>query len=187
MGFGYSPSLFQMAGNMVNSFWYGKDMSQKQRDEIRKQELYHSVYYSKSKEVALKIINEFSVHFACFCLNPTDIMDILNEISDEYNIKGEEKRLKYLVAKINSNMYSIKNSKFKKLNLEKNEKNINNNGNKNYFSEKFLNKNYLKRKIGKVFRCSIVHEKTVDKVFVFSIEFASFIVFPIYFFRPFYY
>ena len=149
MGFGYSPSLFQMAGNMVNSFWYGKDMSQKQRDEIRKQELYHSVYYSKSKEVALKIINEFSVHFACFCLNPTDIMDILNEISDEYNIKGEEKRLKYLVAKINSNMYSIKNSKFKKLNLEKNEKNINNNGNKNYFSEKFLNKNYLKRKIGK--------------------------------------
>ena len=34
MGFGYSPSLFQMAGNMVNSFWYGKDMSQKQRDII---------------------------------------------------------------------------------------------------------------------------------------------------------
>ena len=149
MGFGYSPSLFQMAGSMVNSFWYGKDMSQKQRDEIRRQELYHSVYYSKSKEIALKIINEFSVHFACFCLNLMDIMDILNEISDEYNIKGEEKRIKYLVAKINSNMYTIKNSKYKKINLEKNGININNNGNKNYFSEKFLNKNYLKRKIGK--------------------------------------
>ena len=44
-----------MAGNMVNSLWYGKDNTEKKKDEIRKQELYNAVYYSKSKEIALKI------------------------------------------------------------------------------------------------------------------------------------
>ena len=68
MGISYTPSLFQLAGNMVNSFWYGKDYDEKQKDEIRKQELYNAIYYSKSKEIALKTITEFSVHFACFCL-----------------------------------------------------------------------------------------------------------------------
>ena len=148
MGFGYTPSLFQMAGNMVNSFWYGNDNNnEKQRDEIRKQELYNAVYYTKSKEIALKIITEFSVHFACFCLNLLDIMDILTEVTEEYNIKGEEKRIKYLVAKINSNIYSVKSSKFNKLIKINNNENKNNNGIK--YLNKFMNKNYFKRNIGK--------------------------------------
>ena len=148
MGFGYTPSLFQMAGNMVNSFWYGNDNNnEKQRDEIRKQELYNAVYYTKSKEIALKIITEFSVHFACFCLNLLDIMDILTEVTEEYNIKGEEKRIKYLVAKINSNIYSVKSSKFNKLIKINTNENKNNNGIK--YLNKFMNKNYFKRNIGK--------------------------------------
>ena len=145
MGFGYSPSLFQIAGNMVNSFWYGKDEPEKKRDEMRKQELYHAVYYSKSKEIALKIIKEFSVHFACFCLNILDIVDILTEVTDEYNIKDEEKKIKLLIAQINSNMYSIKNSKFYNRNLG-NKTNIKD---KVKYLDKFMNKNYLGKKIGK--------------------------------------
>ena len=148
MSISSTSSLFQLAGNMVNSFWYGKDYDEKQKDEIRKQELYNAIYYSKSKEIALKTIAEFSVHFACFCLNLLDIMDILTEISEEYNLKDEEKKIKFLVAKINSNMYSIKSSKFHKFNLDKNSKNNDNNIKRKYLN-KFLNKNYLKRKIGK--------------------------------------
>ena len=145
IGFSYTPSLFQMAGNVVNSFWYGKDNSSKHKDEVRRQELYNAVYYSKSKEIALKIITEFSVHFACFCLNLLDIMDILTIITEEYNIKGEENRIKFLVAKINSNMYSIKNSNFSRNNIDKKE----NKNSKIKYIDKFMNKNYLKRKIGK--------------------------------------
>ena len=49
MGMSYTPGLFQMAGNMFNSFWNGNNVNERQKDEIRKQELYHAVYYSKSK------------------------------------------------------------------------------------------------------------------------------------------
>ena len=31
IGFSYTPSLFQMAGNMVNSLWYGKDNTEKKK------------------------------------------------------------------------------------------------------------------------------------------------------------
>ena len=141
----FRPSLFEFAGNMVSSFWYGKESEEKQKDEIRKHEIYNAIYYSKSKEICLKIINEFSTHFACFCLNSLDVVDILNEVINEYKIKGEEKRIKYIISKINSNMYSIKNSKFSKGN-----KNIiNNSDNKIKYLNKFLNKNYLHGKLGK--------------------------------------
>ena len=113
--------------------------------QIRKKEIFNAVYYSKSKEICLKIITEFSTHFACFCLNSLDVIDILTEVTNEYNIKGEDKKIKFLIAKINSNMYSIKNSKFHKGNKDKN-KNINN---KVKYLNKFLNKNYLQGKLGK--------------------------------------
>ena len=141
----YRPSLFEFAGNMVSSFWYGKETEEKQKDEIRKHEIYNAIYYSKSKEICLKVINEFSTHFACFCLNSLDIVDILNEVTNEYNIKGEEKTIKFLIAKINSNMYSIKNSKFSKGNKYIDNKT----GNETKYLNKFLNKNYLHGKLGK--------------------------------------
>ena len=141
----YRPSLFEFAGNMVSSFWYGKETEEKQKDEIRKHEIYNAIYYSKSKEICLKVINEFSTHFACFCLNSLDIVDILNEVSNEYNIKGEEKTIKFLIAKINSNMYSIKNSKFSKGNKYIDNKT----DNETKYLNKFLNKNYLHGKLGK--------------------------------------
>ena len=141
----YRPSLFEFAGNMVSSFWYGKETEEKQKDEIRKHEIYNAIYYSKSKEICLKVINEFSTHFACFCLNSLDIVDILNEVTNEYNIKGEEKTIKFLIAKINSNMYSIKNSKFSKGNKYIDNKT----DNETKYLNKFLNKNYLHGKLGK--------------------------------------
>ena len=49
----YRPSLFELAGSMVNNFWYGKDYDEKQKDEIRKHEIYNAIYYSKSKEICL--------------------------------------------------------------------------------------------------------------------------------------
>lgn len=140
----YRPSLFEIAGSVVSNIWYGKGNDDKQKDEIRKQEIYHAIYYSKSKEICLKIITEFSTHFACFCLNSLDVMDILTEITNEYQVTGEEKKIKFLIAKINSNMYSIKNSKFYKGN-----KNTNTPNNKVKYLNKFLNKNYLHGKLGK--------------------------------------
>ena len=148
--FGYRPNFIELAGSMVNSFWYGKDNDEKQKDEERQKEIYNSIYQSKAKEICLKTITEFSTHFACFCLNSLDVVDILSEITNEYNIKGEEKRIKFLIAKINSNMYSIKNSKFYQGN-----KNANNN-NKIKYLDKFLNKNYIKRKIGKNIQSLII-------------------------------
>ena len=144
-GINYRSSLIEFAGNMVNNLWYGKVNDTKQKDEIRKHEIYHAIYYSKSKEICLKIINEFSTHFACFCLNSLDVVDILTEITNEYNIKGEDKNIKLLIAKINSNMYSIKNSKFYKGNKDIK---INTDTQVKYLS-KFLNKNYLHGKLGK--------------------------------------
>ena len=142
--FGYKTNFMELAGSMVNSFWYGNDNDEKQKDEERQKEIYNSIFQSKTKEICLKTITEFSTHFACFCLNSLDVVDIISEITKEYNIKGEEKMIKFLIAKINSNMYSIKNSKFYRGN-----KDHNNNNNKIKYLDKFLNKNYIKRKIGK--------------------------------------
>ena len=143
--YGYKPSLFDFAGSMVNNLWNGKTIDDKQKDEIRKQEIYNAIYQSKSKEVCLKVLSEFAKHFSLFCLNKTDIDNIIDEIINEYQIKGEEKKIEYLKTKINSNMYSIKNLKLYRLNKE-----INNGNNKNTkYLNRFLNKNYLKKKIGK--------------------------------------
>ena len=143
------PSLFEYAGSMVSSFWYGKSNDDKQKDEIRKKEIYHAIYYSKSKEICLKKITEFSTHFACFCLNSLDVIDIISEITSQYQMTIEEKRIKYLIAKINSNMYSIKNAKFYKGNKEINDNNNNNKDNKVKYLNKFMNKNYLHGNLGK--------------------------------------
>ena len=142
----YRPSLFELAGSVVNNFWYGKANDEKQKDEIRKHDIYNAIYYSKSKEICLKIITEFSTHFSCFCLNSLDIVDIINEVTNEYKIEGEEKRIKFLITKINSNMYSIKNSKFYYGNKSKNN---NNKDNRIKYLNKFLNKNYLYGKLVK--------------------------------------
>ena len=140
----YKPSLFDFAGSMVNNLWNGKTIDDKQKDEIRKQEIYNAIYQSKSKEVCLKVLSEFAKHFLLFCLNKNEIDNIIDEIINEYQIKGEEKKIEYLKSKINSNMYSIKNSKLYHLNKE------NNRNNKNIkHLNKFLNKNYLKKKIDK--------------------------------------
>jgi len=143
--YGYKPSLFDFAGSMVNNLWNGKTIDDKQKDEIRKQEIYNAIYQSKSKEVCLKVLSEFTKHFLLFCLNKNEIDNIIDEIINEYQIKGEEKKIEYLKSKINSNMYSIKNSKLYHLNKE-----INNRNNKNgKHLNRFLNKNYLKKKIDK--------------------------------------
>ena len=143
----YRPSLFEIAGSMVNNIWYGKNYDEKQKNEIRLHEIYNAIYYSKSKEICLKIITEFSTHFSCFCLDSMDVMDILNEVTNEYKITGEEKRIKFLIAKINSNMYSIKNSKFYNANKEKEEKKINDNKTGIRYLNKFMNKNYIQGKL----------------------------------------
>ena len=143
----YRPSLFEIAGSMVNNIWYGKNYDEKQKNEIRLHEIYNAIYYSKSKEICLKIITEFSTHFSCFCLNSMDVIDILTEVTNEYKITGEEKRIKFLIAKINSNMYSIKNSKFYNANKEKEEKKINDNKAGISYLNKFMNKNYIQGKL----------------------------------------
>ena len=126
-----------MVGNL-----FGKDSQssleekeKKEKENLRKKEIYNEVYNKISKDIALKMIKDFIVHFSCFCVESYDVIDIITDISNKYKIIGEEKQIKYFIAIFNSNMYSIKNTKFKIIS-EYIDKNITH-------LSKFMNKNYL--------------------------------------------
>ena len=74
------------------------------------------------------------MHFSCFCVESYDVIDIITELTSRYKIVGEEKQIKFFMSIFNSNMYSIKNTKFKIIS-----KDLNNSKN----DSKFMNKNYL--------------------------------------------
>ena len=92
--------------------------------------------YDKIKvEVVMRLIKDFIVHFSCFSVKSYDVVDIISNIVNKYNIVGEEKKIKYFMAMFNSNMYSIKSSNFRI------SSDINNNENR---LNRFMNQNYLK-------------------------------------------
>ena len=132
-GFG----LGDLVGNLFGREYSGslEEKEKKEKEELRKKEIYTEVYQKISNEVALRMIKDFIVHFSCFCVESYDVIDIISEISNKFKLVGEEKKIKYFISLFNSNMYSIKNTKFKIIsdNLDEN---------KAYLS-KFMNKNYL--------------------------------------------
>ena len=131
-------SLFGMVGNLFgkeNNAGGIDEKERKEKENLRKKEIYNEVYKKITNEVVIRMIKDFIVHFSCFCVESYDVIDIISDISLKFNITGEEKTIKYFIATFNSNMYSIKNTKFKIIldNLDNNSR-----------LSKFMNKNYLK-------------------------------------------
>ena len=112
-----------------------EEKESKEKEVLKMKELFNEIYKKISGEFAMKIIKDFIVHFSCFCVESYNVIDIISEISNKFNIVGEEKQIKFFVSIFNSNMYSIKNTKFQitSENLVENKNNC----------SKFMNKNYL--------------------------------------------
>ena len=109
----------------------------KEKEKIRKQEIYNEIYPKITYDVVFRLIKDFLVHFSCFCVKSYDVIDIISNLLNKYKIIGEEKKIKYFMAIFNSNMYSIKNTNFRIINNDDmitTESRIN----------KFMNQNYLK-------------------------------------------
>ena len=131
--------IFGVVGNLFsreNSGLTAEEKEKKEKENLRKKEIYNEVYNKISSDVAIKIIKDFIVHFSCFCVESYDVIDIISDITNKFKIVGEEKKIKYFISIFNSNMYSIKNTKFKIIPEYLNK-------NKNNFS-KFMNENYMK-------------------------------------------
>ena len=119
---------------------FGKDINEEDKEIVekekkRKKEIYDEIYKKIIPDITMKLIKDFIVHFSCFSVESFNIIDIISNIVNKYKIIGEEKKIKYFMAIFNSNMYSIKNTNFRKINIE--------NKNENRLS-KFMNQNYLK-------------------------------------------
>jgi acyl carrier protein len=139
--------------NIVGNL-FGKDNDktdeekiQEEQDKKRKKEIYEEIYNQILIDVVIKLIKDFIVHFSCFSVESFDVLDIITNVTNKYKVTIEEKKIKYLLAIFNSNMYSIKNTKFRKINKE--DININNNGSR---FDKFMNQNYLKGNSNKIIK-----------------------------------
>ena len=138
-GFGIPNIVGNLFGKDNNISPEEKELEEKEKK--RKKEIYQEIYNNILVDVVIKLIKDFIVHFSCFSVESFDVIDIISNVTNKYKITGEEKKIKYLMAIFNSNMYSIKNTNFRIINKEDNI--INNNNNKTRL-DKFMNQNYLK-------------------------------------------
>ena len=131
-GFGITNIVGNLFGNNITP----EEKEFEEKEKLRKKKLYEKIYDEIKAEISMRLIKDFLVHFSCFSVKSYDVIDIITNITNKYNVIGEEKKIKYLLAIFNSNMYSIKNSNFGITALD-------NNNNENRLS-KFMNENYLK-------------------------------------------
>ena len=135
--------IFGVVGNLFNreNSINLEEKEKKEKENLRKKEIYNEVYNQISSDIAIKVIKDFITHFSCFCVESYDVIDIISDITNKFKIVGEEKKIKYFISIFNSNMYSIKNTKFKIISeyLNKNQSNL----------SKFMNQNYLKGTVNK--------------------------------------
>ena len=135
-GFGI-PDIVGNLFNRENNNMTQEEKELKEKEKIRKQEIYNEIYPKITYDVVFRLIKDFLVHFSCFCVKSYDVIDIISNLVNKYKIIGEEKKIKYFMAIFNSNMYSIKNTNFRIINNDDmitTESRIN----------KFMNQNYLK-------------------------------------------
>ena len=132
-GFGLADVVGNLFGR-ENSSSSLEEKENKEKENLRRKEIFIEVYNKISSEVAMRLIKDFIVHFSCFCVESYDVIDIISELSNRFKIVGEEITIKYFISIFNSNMYSIKNTKFKIISKDLN---------KNKNDSKFMNKNYL--------------------------------------------
>ena len=138
-GFGIPNIVGNLFGNSITQ----EEKEFQEKEKIRKKKLYEKIYSEIKSEISIRLIKDFLVHFSCFSIKSYDVIDIITSITNKYKIIGEEKKIKYLMAIFNSDIYSIKNSNFVITSL-----NNNYNNNENRLS-KFMNQNYLKGKANK--------------------------------------
>ena len=134
-GFGIPSIVGNLFGN--NNNMTQEEKEQEEKEKKRKKEIYEEIYNKIIVDVVTKLIKDFIVHFSCFSVESFDVIDIITNVTNKYKITSEEKKIKYLMAIFNSNMYSIKSTNFRIINKEDN--NINETR-----LEKFMNQNYLK-------------------------------------------
>ena len=129
-----------IVGNLFGKNINEEEKELEEKEKKRKKEIYDEIYKKIIPDITMKLIKDFIVHFSCFSVESFNIIDIISNIVNKYKIIGEEKKIKYFMAIFNSNMYSIKNTNFRKINIE--------NKNENRLS-KFMNQNYLKGNVNK--------------------------------------
>ena len=125
----------EIVGNLFGNNMTQEEKEMEEKEKIRKKEIYNEIYDKIKVEVVIRLIKDFIVHFSCFSVKSYDVVDIISNIVNKYNIVGEEKKIKYFMAMFNSNMYSIKSSNFRI------SSDINNDENR---LNRFMNQNYLK-------------------------------------------
>ena len=129
-----------IVGNLFGKNINEEEKELEEKEKKRKKEIYDEIYKKIIPDITMKLIKDFIVHFSCFSVESFNIIDIISNIVNKYKIIGKEKKIKYFMAIFNSNMYSIKNTNFRKINIE--------NKNENRLS-KFMNQNYLKGNVNK--------------------------------------
>ena len=112
-------------------------------EKIDKMKLFKEKYdkycNENKKSFALEIIKDFILHFSYFNLDLPDIVEIITETSVKYGFSDEKNKIKFFMAVINSNLYSVKNIK---LDLQK--PNIYS-FKKDESKDNFMNKNFFKK------------------------------------------
>ena len=131
----FGLGIQNIVGNLFGNNTTTEEKDLEEKEKIRKKKLYEKIYDEIKAEISMRLIKDFLVHFSCFSVKSYDVVDIISNIENKYNIIGEEKKIKYLLAIFNSNMYSIKNTNFGITSLDNNYENR---------LSKFMNKNYLK-------------------------------------------
>lgn len=117
-------------------------------EKAEEKELYQKIYQQFEATEPLRVIRDFITHFSCFNLDSSDIVDILTDISYKYKFDTQQDKLKFIISVINSNMYSVKNSKIssKKDTIDDL---LNNDITIQLLDKTFMNKNYLKHQKNK--------------------------------------
>ena len=102
-------------------------------------EKYEKYCNENKKSFAIEILRDFILHFSYFNLDLPDIVEIITETSVKYGFTDEKDKIKFFMAVINSNLYSIKNLK---LDLQKPNIYL---MKKDESKDNFMNKNFFKK------------------------------------------
>ena len=104
-GFGVLKNVIKITGIFSSA------SSTQGESDMKEEELYKDIYKHIRHKETINITKDFVAHFACFNVELSDVMDILTHVSFKYEFSNDEKRMKYIIALVNSNMFSIKNAK----------------------------------------------------------------------------
>lgn len=135
----FTLSMFNSIINIGKSIYKVKDEAKYHQDILDK------IIHKIRAEVAFNVIKDFIPHFSFFNVDSTDIVNIITQVSVQYQFTEDKNKIHYLIAIVKSNKYSIKNSKTQKTKNKDDTFFIINESNININDNKIINKNYLKK------------------------------------------